>query len=146
MDKKFLLLTSLTILLFPLLVSADVIVPFSRYTVGFYPYIILSETLVFWVLVNKVIKVRIGIWRLLLATLVANLVTSFLGNFIPTHKFTHADYILLIVFAYLPTVLIEFLIYLPFFRKIKIKTLYLLYISFAANFVSYALLILFKFV
>ncbi len=146
MDKKFLLLTSLTLLFFPLLVSADLIIPFSIYTFSFFPYIILSETLVFWLLANKVIKVPIGIWRLLLITLVANLLTSFLGTFIPLHKVTRSDLRLVTAIAFLPTVLIEYLIYIPFLRKFKITTLNLLYISFVVNLVSYTLLVLFKFI
>ena len=142
MDKKFLLLTILTFLLLPQLVSANIITPLSSMTIPLIPFIILIEAFAFWLLANKVIKVPIGFWKLVLITLVANIVTSLLGNFIPLYRHT-AENLMGIGVAFVFSVFIEWGIYIPFFRKVNIKILDLLKISFVGNLITYAILAFF---
>jgi len=143
MDKKFLLLTILTFLLLPQLVSADLITPLSMMTIPLIPFIILIEAFAFWLLANKVIKVPIGFWKLILITLVANIVTSLLGTFIPLYRYT-AENLMWIGVAFVFSVFIEWGIYIPFFRKVNIKILDLLKISFVGNLITYAILAFFQ--
>jgi hypothetical protein len=143
MDKKFLLLTILTFLLLPQLVSADVIVPLSTYTIPLIPFITLIEAFIFWVLAKKVIKVPIGFWKLILVTLVANIATSLLGTFIPLYK-SATQNLMFIGIAFIFSVFIEWGIYILFFRKVNIKILDLLQISFVVNLISYAILAFFQ--
>jgi len=147
MGKKFLLLTILTFLLLPQLVSADLITPLSTRTIPLIPFIILIEAFAFWLLANKVIKVPIGFWKLILITLVANIVTSLLGTFIPIYYgYTGAENLMWIGVALVFSVFIEWGIYIPFFRKVNIKILDLLKISFVGNLITYAILAFFELV
>ena len=143
MEKKFLLLTMLTFLLLPQLVSADLIVPLSVMTIPLIPFIILIEAFAFWLLANKVIKVPVGFWKLILVTFVANIVTSLLGTFIPLYKNT-AENLIWIGVAFIFSVFIEWGIYIPFFRKVNIKIFDLLKISFVGNIITYAILAFFQ--
>jgi hypothetical protein len=136
MDKKFLLLTMLTFLLVPKLVSADLITPLSFMTVPLIPIIILIEAFVFWILANKWLKIQTGFWKLILVTLVANLVTSLLGTFIPLYRYT-AENLMWIGVAFVFSVLIEWAIYIPFFRKVNIRIFDLLKISLMTNLATY---------
>ena len=149
MNRKFLALTLLALLLVPELVSADVIIPtLASMTVPILPFIILVEAFVFWILVNKVIKVKTGFLKLILVTLVANFVTSIVGAFFPFVIYT-AEWtwnLMQIGIAFFASAFIEWMVYIPFFRKVDIKRFDLLKISFAANLASYvpiSLLILF---
>ena len=145
MDKKFLLLTILTFLLLPQLVSADLITPLSTMTIPLIPFIILTEAFAFWLLANKVIKVPIGFWKLILITLVANIVTSLLGTFIPLYyRHTASENLMWIGVAFVFSVFIEWGIYIPFFRKVNIKILDLLKISFVGNLITYTILAFFQ--
>lgn len=143
MDKKFLLLAILIFLLLPRLVSADIITPLSFMTIPLIPFIIIIEAVAFWLLANKVIKVPIVFWKLILVTLVANIVTSLLGTFIPLYKFA-AQNLMFIGVAFIFSVIIEWGVYIPFFRKINIKILDLLKISFVVNLITYAILAFFQ--
>jgi hypothetical protein len=149
MNKKFLVLTLLTFLLVPESVSADVITPtLSHLTVPIIPFIVLIEAFVFWILVNKVIKVKTGFLKLVLVALVANVVTSIVGAFFPLFIYTAAWMwnLTWIGIAYLVSVFVEWAIYIPFFRKVDIKRFDLLKISFAVNLATYipiSLLIIF---
>jgi len=143
MEKKFLLLTMLTFLLLPQLVSADLIVPLSVMTIPLIPFIILIEAFAFWLLANKVIKVPVGFWKLILVTFVANIVTSLLGTFIPLYKNT-AENLIWIGVTFIFSVFIEWGIYIPFFRKVNIKIFDLLKISFVGNIITYAILAFFQ--
>ena len=143
MNKKFLLFTILTFLLLPQLVSADLITPLSFMTIPLIPFIILIEAFAFWLLSNKVIKVPIGFWKIILVTFVANIVTSLLGTFIPLYRYT-AENLMWIGLAFIFSVFIEWEIYIPFFRKVNIKILDLLKISFVGNLITYAILAFFQ--
>lgn len=140
MDRKSLVLASLVLLLVPELASADVITPTLAYTiVPVLPFIILVEAFVFWILVNRVLKVKTGFLKLILVTFVANIVSSMVGAFIPFIMYTYewALNLTQICIAYFASVFIEWVVYIPFFRKADIKRFDLLKISFAVNLASY---------
>jgi len=136
MEKKFLFITLLAFLFIPKLVSADIIIPLSFMTVPLIPFIILIEAFVFWLLVNKWIKVQTGFWKLILVVLVANLVTSLLGTFVPLYRYT-AENLMWIDVAFVFSIFIEWGLYIPFFRKANIKIFDLLKISFIVNLATY---------
>ncbi|MBM3233327.1 hypothetical protein FJZ18_04140 [Candidatus Pacearchaeota archaeon] len=136
MEKKFLFITLLAFLFIPKLVSADIIIPLSFMTVPLIPFIILIEAFVFWLLVNKWIKVQTGFWKLILVVLVANLVTSLLGTFVPLYRYT-AENLMWIGVAFVFSIFIEWGLYIPFFRKANIKIFDLLKISFIVNLATY---------
>ena len=128
------------ILLMPSIASADIITPLSFVTIPQIPFIILIEAFVFWLLANRVIKVPIGFWKLILVTLVANIVTSLLGTFIPLYR-NITENLMWIGIAFVFSVFIEWGIYVPFFRKVNIKIFNLLKISFVGNLITYAILV-----
>jgi hypothetical protein len=140
MRNELIILLGLTLLV-PSIASADMITPLSVLTIPLIPFIILIEAFVFWLLANKVIKVPIDFWKLILVTLVANIVTSLLGTFIPLYRYT-AENLMLIGIAFVFSVFIEWGIYIPFFRKVNIKISDLLKISFVGNLVTYTILAL----
>jgi len=126
----------------PQLASADVIIPLSFFTIPLIPLIVIIEAVIFWEIANKNIKVPIGFWKLTLVTFIANIVTSLVGIIIPTYKYTSTNLILIGV-AFALSVFIEWGIYIPFFRKVTIKIIDLLRISFFANLITYAILAFF---
>ncbi len=136
MGKNFWILILLTFLITPKLVSADIITPLSYATMPLIPLIILVEAFVFWLLANKWLKIQIGFWKLILVTFVANIITSLLGTIIPLYKNT-AENLIWVGIAFLFSVLIEWGIYIPFFRKVNIKIFDLLKISFITNLATY---------
>lgn len=142
MDNKVLFLILFAILLLPQLASADVIVPLSFLTIPLIPLIVIIEAVIFWEIVNKIIKVPVGFWKLILVTFIANIVISLLGTLIPIYKYTSENLIWIGV-AFVLSVFIEWGIYIPFFRKVAIKTIDLLRISFIGNLITYAILAFF---
>ncbi len=137
--KKKIFLIFFTFLFLPQLASADVIVPLSILTIPLIPIIVIIEAVIFWEIANKNIKVPIGFWKLILVTLIANIVTSLLGIIIPIYQYTSTNLIWIGV-AFVLSVFIEWGIYIPFFRKVTIKIIDLLRISFVANLITYAIL------
>ena len=130
--KKLIFLVSFLLLLLPF-ISADVIVPFSLQTIFFFPFILVVEVIVFWLLSNKVFKINVNFWKSLLIILAANVVTSFIGTFI---LYDYLNFVILLI-AFILSVFVEFGVYLLFFIKKKIKKISLLWISLVANFLTY---------
>jgi len=143
LKRNYFILSILAFLLLPEVVSADVAWPLSIYTIPLIPVIVLIEALIFWSIANKVLKVRIGFWKIILVTLIANIITSLLGTLIPLSRFTVDNFIWIGV-TFVFSVLIEWVIYILFFKKVIIKNLDLLAISLAGNAITYALLVLFR--
>jgi hypothetical protein len=139
MSKKLLSLTILSFLVFPQIVLADVIVPLSTVTFPLIPFIILIETLVFWLMANKLMKIKVGFWKSLLIVAIANLATSLIGTIIPLYKYAIGN-LIWIGIAFILSVFIEWAIYLPFFWKNKVKKTDLLKLSLAGNFITYTIL------
>lgn len=163
MNKKISLLLLIGLVLIPQLVLADIMTPISQTSLPLFSTITLIEAFVFWLFINKIFKVKVGFWKSLLIIFVANIITSLIGTFIPYVPFGHhastvesTDYILpsapLIVQLIFPfiawglyfvlSVFIEWAVYIQFLKKTIAKKSDLLKISFVANFVTYALLIL----
>jgi hypothetical protein len=141
--KNYFVSSILVFLLLPEVVSGDVAWPLSIYTIPLIPVIVLIEALVFWLIANIVLKDQIGFWKIILVILIANIITSLLGTFIPLSRFTIDNFIWIGV-TFLFSVLIEWVIYLQLFKKIIIKNLDLLAISFVGNTITYTLLVLFQ--
>ena len=96
---------------------------------------IIIEIFVFWLMANKVFKAQAKTWKMILAVGIANIATSLLGTFIPLYKYV-AENLIWVAIAFVLSVFIEWLIYIPFFRKtIKIRSL--LGISLVANLITY---------
>ena len=128
-----------TFLFSPQLASADVIIPLSFFTIPLIPIIVIIEAVIFWEIANKNIKVPIGFRKLILVIFIANIVTSLVGIIIPIYQYTSTNLIWIGV-AFVLSVFIEWGIYIPFFRKVTIKIIDLLRISFVANLITYAII------
>lgn len=137
---------------------ADVIMPLAVVTIPFLPVIVLIEALLFWLLLNRRYKVATGFWRSVVIILVANLATSALGTFLPL-PYAHPQlaasfapggqpavtrepaaigaYLIIIGIAYALSVLVEWAIYLPFFRKSGPGKAALFKVSLLVNLASY---------
>ncbi len=135
MRKKLSWFWTLIFLLLVPLVSADIIMPFSFYTIMFFPAILIIEVVGFWLLANKVFNIRVSFWKSLLIVTVANVVTSLVGTIFPFKRS-----IILFLIAFILSVIIEFVIFLLFFIKKEIKKINLLWISGIINFGSYLVL------
>lgn len=128
---------ALLILITPL-VSADVLTPLSEVMIPFIPVVIISETIGFWLLVNKFFKIKTGFWKSLVIMTVANIITSLLGTFIQLYRNVTGPLLL----AFILSIIIEFIVYLFFFGKAKIEKIKLLVLSLIVNSISYTLLLL----
>lgn len=142
--KKLALLAALLALI-PF-ARADIITPLDRYTLPFIPVIILLETIILWLFIRKD---NFSFWRALFACTAANLVTSFIGLFFPVFgetgrgsglMFSTAGIWVWVLVALVLSWLIEFVIWLPFYKKYENK-LKLFAFSFVANLASYILVL-----
>ena len=79
----------------------------------------------------------------MLVTLIANIIISLLGTFIPLSIFNIDNFIWIGV-TFLFLVLIEWVIYILLFKKVIIKNIELLAFSLIGNAITYALLVLFQ--
>jgi len=118
-------------------VLADIIIPLSFVTIPLIPVIVLIEVLVFWLIARKA-KVPVGFLRLVLATFAANIATSVVGTLIPLYRYT-AQNLIGIGIAFVVSVLVEWRLYVLFFRKTRILIPYLLKVSFLGNLITYAI-------
>lgn len=123
-------------------VSADIITPLSFATIPLIPFIIIIEAFLFWILINKSLKIQVGFWKLILIALLANIITSLLGTFVPIYRFA-VENLIWIGIAFVFSVLIEWPVYVYFLRKFEIKKSDLLMVSFIANLATYIPLSLF---
>ena len=145
----------LIFLLLPVPVLADMLVPFSYGSAMFLPAVIIIEAFVFWLL-SKKIKMKIGIKKIVLVVLIANIVSSLIGVIFSydLYKITNLalsrpDNIKLNleteygIFIYLIlTVIIELPLFYIFLRK-EYKLKDLITICIILNVVSYAFLTLY---
>jgi hypothetical protein len=122
--------------LLPFSAAADVITPLSHVTIPLLPVIVLIEALVFLILARKWLRAAVGFWRVLGVVVVANVATSFVGTLVPLYKYA-ARNAMLIAFAFAASVLIEWLIYLPFFQRSGLTKRGLLALAVAANLATY---------
>lgn len=141
---------TLILLFMPQLVLANVITPLSAYTIPLIPLIVLVEAVVFWLLASKVMKIKVGFWKIIWAVLTANIATSLLGTFIPFSlvlpyfPYGYNSDLIWIGIAFVLSVFVEWGIYIPFFKRININASNLIAISLAGNFITYALLAVFR--
>jgi hypothetical protein len=120
----------------PASVSADILTPLSYFTVPLLPVIIIVEALVFLLASRKWLRVKIGFRRILIAMVVANFVTSLLGTFIPLYKYVVGN-LLWIAIALFLSVIVEWAICIPFFRRFRLRRLSLLALCSMTNLATY---------
>ncbi len=147
-DKLFGLLIFL-LLIVPQSASADIIAPYtleltilSGIPFLFPVIIVVAEALVAFVLVRMVFGKGITIQRALLASFVANLVSSVLGLFTP---FSLASILNSLIFTliFLFTVFVEYWFFSLILRKIKLSLKNKLFLVVSVNVVSYLIVFLF---
>jgi len=128
------LLLGLFSLLFIPLISADIIMPigWSMLDITLIIGIIVIETILFWLILNKN-KVKVGPWKSLLIIAIANIITSTIGIMVPIYR--TLIYFILVVFIL--SVIIEWGVYLLFFLKNKNIKVKLFLASVIVNVVSY---------
>ncbi len=119
----------------------DVAFPLTFFNLPFLPFVFILEFLLF-VVYNTFVLVKKGLnaslKKILIVVCVANLTSSFAGLFIPLIS----RYIKFFIVAFLTSSLIEFIVYLIFFKFPKLD---LLKVSFLTNAASYLLLVLYLF-
>ncbi|MBS3176116.1 hypothetical protein J4457_02675 [Candidatus Woesearchaeota archaeon] len=157
MNKKLWLTTIILSLLLIPLVSANVLLPFSFFTLPIFPVIVLLEALIFWWLSKKLLKSKTGFWKSVLITFSANVVTSLVGTFImfgepmfifgfplfiPAWLNTGLFALCFLFMLLILTVLLEWGTYYLFFRKKKVSVARLFYLSLIANAASYLLVLI----
>lgn len=140
MKRKTLLIAALMLVFLPKIVFADIIMPVSMVTIPLIPGIVLVEFIVFWI-ARRMIKFDEKLYLLFVAVFVANAATSILGTFFPLYKHA-AENMMVILAAFVMSVLVEWGIYELFFRK-KIKALALFAVSLGGNIITYILIIFF---
>jgi hypothetical protein len=123
-------------------VSADVIIPtgWSLLNIKLISLIILIEFAIFFLLLKYYFKKEIVFYKVLLIVLIANLITSIIGAFIPIYHITLSFFL----YAFLISVIIEFIIYLIIllgFMKMKEITKKELFIAcLLTNIITYSLI------
>jgi general secretion pathway protein G len=146
--KGMMVLTILYLFLFPRLASADYAAPFSLYTIPIIPIIIGIETLVIWCAFKKKYNIKHIMITLLKFVSLANIFTSLMGTLFPIYMF-HKYNLLNISICFILSLLIEWIIYIPCFRKYSMKfskipfSTYLsdlLKVTFVANLITYVLI------
>ncbi len=130
------ILALLALFLLPQVVFADVITPLAYITLPAIPLIILAESLYLYFVLRKRLSFKNKGLKITLIVSLANLTTSLFGTFIPLYKYS-AENLIWILVAYFLTVFIEWLIYLPFFRKENLTKGQLLKYSAWANLITY---------
>lgn len=126
----------------------------STYYIPFIPIVSLVEAFIFWILTEALFhekgnvnlkKDQIRFQRILIVLLIANF-TSFLIGIFLNHSgvafFSKRYFLYFLFFPFLLTVLIEWLIYIPFFQKSTYKRSKLLIFSFLVNLFIYTLVII----
>jgi len=93
------------------------------------------ESICFWLLTQKVFKTRIRIHKIIVSVIIANSVTTAMG--ILFYISSLPSDIAWLTVTYIFTVLIEWIIYIPFFKSDVIKNLDLLKISIIVNLITY---------
>ena len=136
MNEKIAIYISALLLLMPSLASANVIFPLTLALLPMLPAIYLSEVAVFLIAV-QILKERISPIRIIIAVIIANLVTSGIGLAYPVFEPLAVS----LVLSFLISIFVEGLIYFLIFRKI-LKTRIIFLMSFLANSISYLLIIL----
>lgn len=129
----------------PSIAFADVLVPLSQETGPTVLWIGFLEGVVIWLLLRK--RASVVFWKLLLAAVVANLLTSFLGGYTPLkYLFPVTKWALgtclVILLAFAASVAVEWLVYLGLFRRrpfrVDLTKRRLLAVTALANLASYA--------
>jgi len=142
--KIYLLITS-TLIAWPQTARADYATGLYELALPYFLLVVFIEALYFSLLANMLLKLKIKIPRILLAVLVANFVTYLFGILVPFYNDRGAEghgLLITTIFALTISAFIEWLVYLPFFRKDSIDGLNLFRISFVGNAFTHVLIAL----
>jgi hypothetical protein len=120
----------------PVAALADVITPLAYATVPVLPVIVIVEAVVFRVVSRRAFGVEIGFARILVAMAVANLASSLLGVVLPLSKHAPAN-LILVAIALLLSIVLEWAVCLPFFRRQRLGRSRLLVICLLTNLSTY---------
>ncbi len=143
--KKHSMLLIMLFLLIPKIAWADVAVSASYSNILLLPLIVIAESVLFWVLINKVLRCPFGVWKSFLVVIPANIITSVTGTFIEIFSYgLYQDMgVGFFLVSFFLSFTIEWAVYLAFFRKSGISRLKLLQLSLYVNIASYILLFIF---
>jgi len=119
---------------------ADVALPLAFITVPLLPIIIILEVVVFRLTATQLFKTKLRSWKVATAVVLGNIVTSLLGIPLDFYR-DKLENLLALGVAFVLSVLIEWGIFVPFFKKDEFGCLKLLLVSLIVNAISYALLI-----
>lgn len=91
-------------------VSADIIIPagWSLLNIQLIIGIIIIESIVLFLLINNYFNKKFQFWKVLSIVLIANIITSFIGAFIPIYNLTLSFFF----WTFLISVIVEFIIYI----------------------------------
>ena len=120
-------------LIFIPLISADLIVPYVFRIVPIIPFIILAEIIIFWLVINKLFKFSLGWGKTILVVLVANVVSTIFGFFLPDI----GDFTTITLISFILSIFIEWGSLFLFFMKEEWRGKQLLLASLIINIVSY---------
>ncbi len=140
MKLKNLLPLFLCFLLIPTMVSADMILPLTEIFVFIFPVVISLEFVVLMLYV-RLSKMKIKDGKILTAVILANIISTIAGLFFPNGKYYEQNLIFFFS-AFFLTLLIEFIVFVYFFRKPKLS---ILMMAVLANVASYLLLFIILF-
>jgi len=120
----------------PVSAGADLIVPLAYATVPLLPVVVVVEALVFLLASRKAFGVRIGLGRILIAMLVANVASSLLGVALPLSSYA-AGNLIVIAIALLLSIVVEWVVCLPFFGRQRLRRSRLLVLCVLTNLSTY---------
>jgi hypothetical protein len=139
------LLFLLGVLLLPRTASADVAVSLSELHFAGNIFIVIAvETIAFQLLCKKLSGKTPDFLKVALIVTMANIATALLGYLMESaglpslHWWNLKRTLTVLGIAFAISVFVEFGIYVPFFRKMNIKTSHLLIFALVGNFVSYS--------
>ncbi|MCX6744740.1 MAG: hypothetical protein NTX82_04415 [Candidatus Parcubacteria bacterium] len=143
MKKYFLFSFIVVLLMLPEIARADGYMPFMNYDPFLFFAIIVLEMFVLYLTLGKLLKYQIRLWKIIVAVLLANIVTYILGALIFMLFWGRSLNVLqmeslVFVTSFFVTILVEWLVLLLFFKSVSKKDLFVS--SLLMNFVSYMIL------
>jgi len=130
------LIAALIIILIPAPTSADILVRLSETTLPVIHYLILAEIIAFYVFGKLLFRSKIKPWEVLLPVVIANITTSFIGNYVYLYRYTLSN-LVWIGSAYGGSVIAEWIIYIIFLQRTDLTKDNLFHLSVICNLVTY---------
>ncbi len=143
MIKKSRLLTTGLVLFLSLLIprqalaNAIIVTPLSIMTLPILPVIVIIEIFIFWLSANKIYKTKISLKKITKIIVLSNIITLLLSTCFSIGHYPTVN-VMSVGLAFVFAVFIEWHIYIWFLKKDHIHYLSLLRISYYANLITYA--------